>query len=100
MSQVGQGLRKKSRLKKKKKKSDRYGKPESAKTGLGSGGHWGHRWLCLQEKGGLLGGQGRPRFPPRVESKRIMLRCPGRSSLSSCVAHNLNFKSDHLRASL
>lgn len=37
MSQVWQGLRKES-TPGKKKKSDRYGKSESARTGLGSGG--------------------------------------------------------------
>lgn len=34
----------------KEKKSDRYRKPESARTGLGSGGCWGHQWLVSRRK--------------------------------------------------
>lgn len=87
MSQVRQGLRK---WKRKKSQTDNR-KPESARTGLGSGGRWGHQWLCLQKEG--LGGL-------KIESKQIMLHCPGRSSLASFVPHNLNFKPDHFSGSI
>lgn len=49
MSQVWQGLRKES-MPEKKKKSDRYGKSESARTGLGSGGRQGHGGFVSRRK--------------------------------------------------
>ena len=90
MSQVWQGLRKESMPEKKKKKKIRQ-IWENRVSNDGPGQWWalGTPWLCLQKEG--LGGL-------RIESKQIMLHCPGGSSLASCVQHNL--KLDHFSGPL
>lgn len=73
----------------KKKKIRQIWEIRVSKDGPGQWWASGTRWLCLQKEG--LGGF-------RIESKQIMLHCPGRSSLASCVPHNI--KLDHFSGPL